>query len=422
MVDAGFAPKRRVEIALGTENYEEARAKFEPYLGDYLRRRWEFENGRRGDWLVTLKWGAQPTGTETVNVNGEKVYAVNQEKLVVLGEGGFRETVNLDYAITQAFDPAMFDRPREQPQPNQSKPTPVPSSVDPDRKIIEAWINDKAVSARIEADAWRTFDLFKSLVRGKRFSDCDDDDGRKLVAALRAQGLKTATVQKLVGYLRSPINRAMSKKKKYPDLIMNAFSGVVPPKVKGPNGKMMKDATKRLSLDEEDMALLRERLHTLRDEDQVLWRFLAATGARLGEAFQIVEEFREDGIRFVQVGTKTDGTYRKIPLPECVLLHLPSRITGPLFSKCSETAVATASKRLNRFLRQSGVTSRDPQTGKERKVLHSLRHRAKTRLRGAGCPLDVQLALLGHEDDSVAADYGHFPVFVLRPWIDKIGF
>ena len=75
-----------------------------------------------------------------------------------------------------------------------------------------------------------------------------------------------------------------------------------------------------------------------------------------------------------------------------------------------------ASKRLNRFLRDVGIAD-------TRKVAHSLRHRAKDRLRAEGCPLDVQYELLGHETKTVASGYGHgSPVPLLRKWIDKIGF
>jgi integrase len=54
---------------------------------------------------------------------------------------------------------------------------------------------------------------------------------------------------------------------------------------------------------------------------------------------------------------------------------------------------------------------------------HSLRHRAKDRLRAEGCPLDIQYELLGHETKTVASGYGHgSPVPLLRKWIDKVGF
>lgn len=56
-------------------------------------------------------------------------------------------------------------------------------------------------------------------------------------------------------------------------------------------------------------------------------------------------------------------------------------------------------------------------------MIHSFRHRAQDRLRAYECPQDIRWALLGHEDDTVAEDYGEgFPVRVLKRWIDKIGF
>ena len=75
-----------------------------------------------------------------------------------------------------------------------------------------------------------------------------------------------------------------------------------------------------------------------------------------------------------------------------------------------------ASKRLNRFLDDCGIVD-------SRKVVHSLRHRAKDRLRAAGCPWTVQKELLGHDDKTVADDYGlGSPVPLLKKWIDRIGF
>jgi integrase len=71
-------------------------------------------------------------------------------------------------------------------------------------------------------------------------------------------------------------------------------------------------------------------------------------------------------------------------------------------------------KDLNRFIRRVGIID-------ERKVLHSLRHRAASRLRAAKCPPDVRYQLLGHEITTVAEDYGEgFPVPILKEWIDKI--
>ena len=101
---------------------------------------------------------------------------------------------------------------------------------------------------------------------------------------------------------------------------------------------------------------------------------------------------------------------RRVPLPADVLPYLPATIKGPLFKSDG------ASKRLNTFLRAVGIA--DPA-----KCVHSLRHRAKDRLRAAGCPLNLQYELLGHESRTVASGYGNgSPVPLLKEWIDQIGF
>jgi integrase len=146
--------------------------------------------------------------------------------------------------------------------------------------------------------------------------------------------------------------------------------------------------------------------------DQVLFRLLVTTGMRLSEAFEIDEGMKERGCRYVIVGKKTEQSLRRVPLPAGVLPYLPTTIKGPLFRGNARAA----SKRLNRFLNDIGII--DP-----RKVVHSLRHRAQDRLRAAGCPQDYRWAILGHEDKTVAEDYGEgFPVRLLKQWIDKIGF
>jgi len=133
---------------------------------------------------------------------------------------------------------------------------------------------------------------------------------------------------------------------------------------------------------------------------------------RLAEAFEIDSELKERGVRHCVVGSKTEQSTRRVPLPIDVMPYLPKKIQGPLF----EGGPRPASKRLNRFLNEIGIADR-------RKVIHSLRHRAQDRLRAAGCPVDYRWALLGHEEKTIAEGYGlGFPVPMLKKWIDKIGF
>jgi integrase len=56
----------------------------------------------------------------------------------------------------------------------------------------------------------------------------------------------------------------------------------------------------------------RERLAT--GTHQVLFRLLATTGMRLSEAFEIDDEMKERGCRYVIVGKKTEQSERRVPL------------------------------------------------------------------------------------------------------------
>jgi integrase len=243
--------------------------------------------------------------------------------------------------------------------------------------------------------------LYKQLTNSKPLKDASRDDGRKLVDYYEKQDLKSASIQKKLGWMIAAVNLAIDEGK----LKFNPFSSIV---------RDRDDKQRRLPLSETDIRNLKRNLDQLDEADQLLFRVLASTGCRLSEAFEIDGEMKEGGCRYIIVGRKTDQSLRRVPLPAALLPFLPRKIEGQLFK--AEPRGAT-SKRLMRFLR-AVVGIDDP-----RKVVHSLRHRAQDRLRAAGCPEDLRWAILGHEEETVAAGYGEgFPVPLLKRWIDKIGF
>ncbi len=271
-----------------------------------------------------------------------------------------------------------------------------------DDQIIETYLEHRRVGGYYASEARAVWKLYKELV-GKPLKDATRDDGRKLAQHFIDQGLKSATIEKKIGWLNAAAHLAIKDGK----LKFNPFSGVVPD---------MEDSERRLPLDDADMKVIRANLKQLDKSNQLLLRLLATTGMRLSEAFAIDSEATEKGCRFVIVGRKTKQSLRRVPLPAAMLPFVPRIIKGPLFTSKYKDPVDAASKRLNRFLDDCGIV--DP-----RKVIHSLRHRAQDRLRAAGCPEDKRWAILGHEEPTVAAGYGEgFPVPLLKRWIDEIGF
>lgn len=272
-----------------------------------------------------------------------------------------------------------------------------------DDAILETYLKHAKVTGYFADEARAVWAVYQAKTDGLPLKDAKRDDGRKVAAHFEAQGLKSATIQKKIMWLSAACNLAIKDDK----LKFNPFTGVV--------GKSDDSAT-RLPLNDADIKGCKRHLGKLGESDQLLVRLLASTGMRLSEAFEIDgEEPKEKGHRFIIVGKKTKQSERRVPLPAAMLPHLPATIKGKLF----DGTPAAASKRLMKFLRRrDGVGITDPL-----KVVHSLRHRAQDRLRAAGCPEDMRWAILGHEEETVAAGYGEgFPVTMLRKWIDKIGF
>ena len=281
-------------------------------------------------------------------------------------------------------------------------PCPTVMTKNGDDAIIEAYLRERNVTGYPEREARAVWAQFKSMTKGKKLVDCTRKDGRALAEHYAAQGIKTASVKKKIGWLVSAVNFAIAEGDY--DLTLNPFVGVV---------RDREDSIDRLPFDDDDVRAIRTKMDKLSAQDRLLLTLLASTGMRRGEAFEISGEMTEHGVRYVVVGTKTDQSRRRVPLPAAVLRLLPKKINGPLFTG----RLDAATKRLGKFVRACGIA--DP----AKAPMHSFRHRAKDQLRAAECPLAIQYELLGHEEKTIAAGYGKgSPVPKLKKWIDKIGF
>jgi integrase len=283
---------------------------------------------------------------------------------------------------------------------------PAPVTKGDDDEILETYLQhakNGPVTGYDEREARAVWAIFRRLTNGKALKDCDRTDGRKLVEHFQNEGLKSATIEKKIAWLNAACNIAVRDGK----LKLNPFAGIAP---------QWDDKLRRQPLSDDDMKVIKRNLGKLGDVEQLLIRLLASTGMRIAEAFEIDTESKERGVRFCIVGHKTAESRRRVPFPAAVLPYLPKTIGGPLFPRTNKDPADAASKRLNRFLDDIGIV--DPA-----KVVHSLRHRAADRLRAVECPQDIRWALLGHEDQTVAKNYGKgFSVPQLKRWIDKIRF
>jgi integrase len=381
------SPGGRIEKSLGTPDRAQAEILSLPYIQQHKMRLLEAKSSQ-----ATWRWNTGALGQG--HVTPFKTMIVDGRELIILNSGAVvRKEPNGEFALVAV--PSVREQKAIARQDQRT--------ADGDDALIETYLKHKNVTGYYEREARAVWALYKQLTNGKPLKDASRDDGRKLVDYYEKQDLKSATIQKKIGWLIAAVNLAIDEGK----LKFNPFSSIV---------RDRDDKQRRLPLSETDIRNVKQNLDRLDEGDQLLFRVLAATGMRLSEAFEIDGEMKERGCRYIIVGRKTSQSLRRIPLPAALLPFLPRKIEGQLF-KAEPRGAGAASKRLMRFLRLV-VGIDDP-----RKVVHSLRHRAQDRLRAAGCPEDVRWAILGHEDETVAAGYGEgFPVPLLKRWIDKIGF
>ena len=386
------SPTGRIEKSLGTPDRAQAEILALPYIQEHKTKLLEARPGVQVAWRHRFL-----PGQEHVTPDGERVIADDRE-LIFIGHNGaiIRKEPNGEFAV--ALPPSLREQKAILRSEDQQQRQRMAASADD--ALIETYLKHKNLAKYFEREARTAWALYKQLTNNKPLKDSTRDDGRKLVDYFEKQNLKSASIQKKVGWLIAAVNLAIDEGK----LKFNPFSKIV---------RDRNDKQRRLPLSEEDIRNLKRNLDGLDESDRLLFRVLATTGMRLSEALEIDGEMKERGVRYSIVGRKTDQSLRRVPLPAALLPHLPRKIEGRLFPAEPRGA---ASKRLMRFLRAVDID--DP-----RKVVHSLRHRAQDRLRAAGCAQDIRWAILGHEEETVAAGYGEgYPVPMLRKWIDKIGF
>jgi integrase len=407
--------EKRKEVSLGTSDRAQAEIIALPMVVEHKKRLLAARPRVERTWQCRLEPGREhnaPDGGRILATDKELFYIGHDgsitrtepnggEAFMIVGNGPLSardEFAAFDAAYAGVIGEGVIDRQRPK----------VPTKV-ADDAILEIYLKAKNVTGYSEREARAVWASFRSLC-DKPLKDCSRDDGRLLVAHYQAQGLKAASIQKKLMWLNAAVNMAIKDRKDGDPLKLkfNPFASIVPNPKPGEPGA----SERRFPLDDDDIAAAKRNLDSLGKSEQLLFRVLATTGMRRSEAFQIDGEKTERGVRYVTVGSKTEQSERRVPLPADLLPYLPKTIKGKLFTGRTDTA----SKRLNQFLRDCGIADK-------RKVLHSLRHRAQDRLRAFECPQDIRWALLGHEEKSVAEGYGKgFSVPQLKKWIDKIGF
>src|SRR5258707_6328085 len=297
----------RIEKSLGTSDRAQAEILALPYIQEHKLRLLEARPGVQVTWLHRFA-----PGQEHITPDGERIVADDRE-LIFLNHNGaiVRKEPNGEFAA--ALPPL-----REQKAIVRREDRRQRTATSPDDALIGTHLKHKNVTGYYEREARAVWALYKQLTNGKPLKDAGRDDGRKLVDYYEKQDLKSATIQKKIGWLMAAVNLAIDEAR----LKFNPFSSIVPER---------DDKQRRLPLSETDIRNVKRNLDRLDESDQQLFRVLAATGMGLSAAFEIDGEMKERGCRYIIVGRKTSQSLRRVPLPAAVLPFLPRKIEGLLF-------------------------------------------------------------------------------------------
>jgi integrase len=226
--------------------------------------------------------------------------------------------------------------------------------------------------------------------------------------------MKPNSVKRLMGHTATALNFCI----KEDDLnTRNPFQGVI-----------IKDAgatrADRLPLSKEDIYELNQSFEAP-DDIAALWTTLRDTGARLSEIVYLAVGDVDLQNKSVAIrpnafrdSLKTASSERTIPLSDKALNVLQVLRQGKgdddaIFTRYARPRGAdSASQMLMKRLRK---VVKDP-----KKSIHSLRHAQADALRNSGCPDELQRAIQGHSDSSVASRYGSgYTLEVMREAMEK---
>ena len=255
---------------------------------------------------------------------------------------------------------------------------------------------DRQLENRVESLKARIVAVLgKDAVNKRSLERFTRDDARKVRDHLLTQ-IHPNSVKREFGVLRTAINKTIL------EFGLDIRNHTAQLEIKGAG--ISRDD--RLPFTEGDMAAL--ALVMVKDEDDtlgILWTTIRDTGARPSEICRrkVADVDLEQGCISIRMG-KSKNAVRVVPLSPSALEGLSRIIKGKAGDEYVFPSYATGrgpdsvSAALVKRLR---TVIDDP-----KKVVYSLRHRMKDRLRETGCPADIQEEIMGHATQSIPKNYG----------------
>src|SRR5450759_1443318 len=226
------SPGGRIEKSLGTPDRAQAEILSLPYIQQHKMRLLEAKPGQVAwRWRIGAPGEGHLTPFKTIIVDGRELITLNSGAVV-------RKEPNGEFAIVAV--PSVREQKAISRQVRRT-------AWIADDALVETYLKHKNVAGYFEREARAVWALYKQLTNSKPLKDASRDDGRKLVDYYEKQDLKSATIQKKIGWMIAAVNLAIDEGK----LKFNPFSSIV---------RDRDDKQRRLPLSETDIRNVKQNL------------------------------------------------------------------------------------------------------------------------------------------------------------------
>lgn len=296
---------------------------------------------------------------------------------------------------------------------------------DTDAGVLKAYCESRGLRKDDQSGAEALLARFKAHVKNRSIAQCSRADVAGFIEAECAVR-SVPRVKKMTAFVCAAINRDMvdvtNTRYKH-----NPFSQIEWPK---------HHAVKLVEFSDGDVDVMARSLDDLpSDEERLMVAMHLATGVRPVGIYNMEEgkiehekDVSGDGVvngehatQVVRIAKDKDATEqygkRWIAVPQAVIDRglLPAQFVGSRFAKRQ----ATLLKNINDWLERIGV-----KTATNDKAFYSGRHRAASRFRAVGPPRGVAEHIMGHAHEGGSSNdgYGGHRAFILKRWVDHVGF
>jgi hypothetical protein len=192
---------QRIERSLGTRDRRQAEVLALPMIADHKARLLEARARIEPTWRHELEPGREHVGSDC-----ERIFATDRELYHLDAQGVTIRTAPNGGPAFQFSSLPRLDLTVPFPVEVTDAERTILAVKNSDDALFETYVKHANITGYYEREARAAWALYKQLTDNKPLKDATRDDGRKVVEYFGDQDIKSATIQKKIGWLTAAVN------------------------------------------------------------------------------------------------------------------------------------------------------------------------------------------------------------------------